>query len=432
MKRKHWERMKRAFMLFTALLVFAKIAGAEEMVWPAGVVKLSETSVVMAPGTVKKLKLNGASSGVKWSSSSKKTVTVGKTGKLTAKAKGTASIVAKYKKQTYICSVTVKYMNHTTADKIRYKDSSGNFGKTGRWFKKDINGKKYDFTSTDGSAIYFKVTGSKYVDIDFYWNTAVADPYFAYSVDGGNMKRQLLTKKRISVGNTKTHYVRVLIDAISEYEDRWIGEAGVAIKKVKPVTKDGIVTAVTPKNPTIAFFGDSMTKGVRALNMELTPSGTSATHSYAWHCAKELKMTPYFVGYGGSGIIEQGSFQKCLSVISQASAHRKAESFDADTVVVLHGTNDVYTYGNMYIMEYKKVLEALHKKFPKAKVMAVIPFNQIHADEIRAAGSAYKKWCTVVETANWNLSYTDGMHPSAKGAERAGKKLAKKIRSVRK
>ncbi len=143
-------------------------------------------------------------------------------------------------------------------------------------------------------------------------------------------------------------------------------------------------------------------------------------------------MTPYFVGYGGSGIIEQGSFQKCLSVISQASAHRKAESFDADTVVVLHGTNDVYTYGNMYIMEYKKVLEALHKKFPKAKVMAVIPFNQIHADEIRAAGSAYKKWCTVVETANWNLSYTDGMHPSAKGAERAGKKLAKKIRSVRK
>ena len=191
MKKRHWERMKRAFMLFTALLVFAKIAGAEEMVWPAGVVKLSETSVVMAPGTVKKLKLNGASSGVKWSSSSKKTVTVGKTGKLTAKAKGTASIVAKYKKQTYICSVTVKYMNHTTADKIRYKDSSGNFGKTGRWFKKDINGKKYDFTSTDGSAIYFKVTGSKYVDIDFYWNTAVADPYFAYSVDGGNMKRQV-------------------------------------------------------------------------------------------------------------------------------------------------------------------------------------------------------------------------------------------------
>ncbi len=434
MKRKLLDRGRRAAMLLAVLLIFTGITGSDEMVWSAGAdsVYLSETSVVMAPATTRKLQLIGALSKVKWSSSNKKVAVVGRKGKVTAKAKGVTRIKAVYKKKEYVCNVVVKYMTYTASDGMRYKDVSGNFARTGRWFQKNMAGGKYYFTSTDGSAAYFKVTGSKYVDVNFLTNTSVSVPYFAYSVDGGNMKRQSVSKGKISVGDTKTHYVRLLIDAISEYENRWIGEAGVAIKSIKPVSKEGVVTAVKPQNDKIAFYGDSITKGVRALNMELTPSGTSAVHSYAWYCAQKLKMVPYYVGYGGSGIFETGSFQKCYNVIEKLSAGRKAGKFEADVIVVLHGTNDVYTYGDIYVSEYQKVLNLLHSKFPKAKIMAVIPFNQIHADEIRAAAASYKSWCSVVETASWNLSYTDGMHPNAKGAEKAGKNLAKKISSIRK
>lgn len=434
MKRKLLDRGRRAAMLLAGLLFFTGIAGGDEMVWSAGanIVYLSETSVVMTPATTKKLQLIGALSGVKWSSSNKKAAVVNKKGKVTAKAKGVTRIKAVYKKKEYICNVVVRYMTYTTSDGIRYKDTSGSFGRTGRWFQKNIAGGKYYFTSTDGSAVYFKVTGSKYVDVKFLSNTAVSVPYFAYSVDGGKMKRQSISNGKISVGNTKTHYVRLLIDAISEYEDRWIGEAGVAVKSIKPVTKEGVVTAIKPQNDIIAFYGDSITKGVRALNMELTPSGTSAVHSYAWYCAQKLKMVPYYAGYGGSGIFETGSFQKCYDVIEKFSAGRKADKFNADVVVVLHGTNDVYTYGDIYVSEYQKVLNLLHSKFPKAKIMAVIPFNQIHADEIRAAAASCSKWCSVVETSSWNLTYTDGMHPNAKGSEKAGKNLAKIISSKRK
>lgn len=422
-----WGRVAAILM---SLLLFFGVLGEGQLV-QAATVSLSKTSVTMKPATTKTLKLEGASAKVKWSSSNQKVATVSSSGKVTAKAKGTAKIKATYKGKSYTCTVTVKYGTHTTSDGMRYKDTSGNFGYTGRWFKKSIAGGDYYFTNTDGSAVYFKVTGSKYVNVNFVSQIAVATPYFAYSVDGGKMKRQLVSNPKISVGNTKTHYVRLVIDAMSENEDRWAGENGVGIKSIKPVTSSGAVAAIKPQNATIAFYGDSITQGVRALNMALAPSGTSATHSYAWYCAQQLDLVPYYAGYGGSGIVQPGSFNNCINAISNFSATRAASSYDADVIVVEHGTNDVYTYGDVFINEYKRVLQQLHKEHPDAYIMAMIPFTQSHADEIRQAASSYK-WCTVIETASWNVSYTDGLHPNAAGAKTVGKNLAKKVAAKRK
>ncbi len=435
----NWGR--RIVMLFMSLMLTVSIIGEGQMIRAAEVqteqqeeagIYLEETAVKMTPATTKTLKLHGAVAKVKWSSSNKKVAAVNSSGKVTAKAKGTAKIKATHKGKEYICVVTVVYKTHQTSDGMTYKDAAGSFGYSGRWFKKSISGGKYYFTNTDGSAIYFKVTGSKYVNVNFVSKIAVATPYFAYSVDGGSMKRQLISKKKISVGNTKTHYVRLVIDAMSEKEDRWGGEAGVGIKSIKPVTTTGVVTAIKPQNATIAFYGDSITQGVRALNMALAPSGTSATHSYAWYCAKSLNMVPYFAGYGGSGIAVAGSFNSCHNAISSFSAGRKAASYDADVIVIEHGTNDVYTYGDIFVSEYRKVLKMVHKAHPKAKVMVMIPFTQIHAADIRKAASPYKSWCTVIETSSWKLSYTDGLHPNSSGAKTAGKNLAKKVAAKRK
>ncbi len=417
------------FILALAVLLgegkTAKAAEAPE-------VFLEQTEITMNPATTRMLKLTGASSKVKWSSSNKKVAQVdASSGKVTARAKGTAVITASYQKEKYFCNVTVSYGTYMAADGMRYKDTGGSFGRTGRWFKKSVGGGNYYFTNADGSAAYFKVVGSKYVNINFVSNVSAGTPYFAYSIDGGKMKRQSISKKKVSVGNRKRHYVRLIIDATSEYENRWRGEAGVGIKSIEPVTKTGVVTAVKPQNAVIAFYGDSISKGVRTLNMG-TPSGTSATHSYSWYCAEQLDLVPYFAGFGASGIIQPGTADKCINVINKFSASRKAASFTAEVIVVEHGTNDVFTHGDGYVAEYRKVLELLHKNHPKAKVFAMIPLNQIHADEIRLAVSAYKKWCTVVETSSLTLPYTDGIHPSASGSKTMGKYLAKKIAAKRK
>ena len=421
-------------LFLTGILERAHIVYAAELPESAGApeVYLSETEVSMAPATTKTLKLIGAPAAVKWSSSNQKVAEVdASSGKVTAKAKGTTVITATCKKKKYTCTVTVAYKKHTAADGMRYKDASGSFGRTGRWFKKSVGGGKYYFTNTDGSAIYFKVVGSKYVNINFVSKVSAGTPYYAYSVDGGKMNRQQITKKKISVGNTKTHYVRLIIDATSEYENRWGAEAGVGIKSIQPVTQDGVVAAIKPQNAIIAFYGDSISKGVRTLGMG-TPSGTSTTHSFSWYCAEQLDLVPYFAGFGASGIVEKGTADRCYNVINNFSSFRKAESFQADVVVVEHGTNDIYTHGSAYVNEYKKVLSQLHKKFPKAQIMAMIPLNQIHADDIRQAASSYKKWCTVVETNALGLSYTDGIHPNAASSKKIGKLLAKKVAAKRK
>ncbi len=432
MKGFKWKRT--AALCIAGIMLFAGVlcGGGGVLVKAAGV-SLSETAVTMAPATTKTLTLQGAAANkIKWTSSNKKVATVSSKGKITARSKGTAKIKAAYKKKKYTCTVSVVYGNYTTSDGMRYKDIKGSFGQSGRWYKKSINGKEYEYTSTDGSAIYFKVTGSKYVNVSFVAQVAAAIPYFSYSVDGGSMKRQLVTKNKLNLGNAKTHYVRLVIDSMSEQENRWAAEAGIGIGAITPVSADGAVAAIKPENATIAFFGDSITQGIRVLNKKLTPAGASATNSYAWQCAKQLDLVPYFAGFGGSGIVQPGSFNNCINAIESNSAYHKAEKFDADVIVVEHGTNDVYTYGEIYVSEYKRVLNLLHQKHPNAKILAMIPFTQLHADEIRSAAAAYPKWCSVIETSSWRLSYTDGLHPNKSGAKTAGKNLAKKVASIRK
>lgn len=390
---------------------------------------LNATEVTMAPATTYKLKLKGASGKVKWSSSKTKVVTVDKKGKLTALKKGKAKIQAVNKGVTYSCTVTVAYGTVKVADGMKYADIKGTFGYTGRWFKKKINGKNYVYTNTDGSAFYFKTYGTKYVNINLLSNVSVAEPYFAYSVDGKAMKRQKLSTPKINLGNKKTHFVRVLIDSMSESEDRWTAEAGVGIKSITPVTKTGVVTAIEPQNAMIAFYGDSITQGVRALNKALNPKGTSATNSYAWHCADKLNMVPYYAGYGGSGIFVPGSYNNLSNAIENFTVSRKATQIDPAVVVVEHGTNDVLANAPEFTAGYREALQQLHKRYPNARIMAMIPFTGLHAAEIRAAAQGYK-WCTVIETSSWKVSYTDGLHPNKTGAKTVGNTLAKKIKSV--
>lgn len=434
MNKESWSRYIKAAVFAACFFLVVAVSGSAGTVQAAAKskVRLSNTKLTMQPATRKSLKLVGApSSKVKWSSSKSRVAAVDKSGRVTAKTKGAAKIRASYKGKKYTCKVSVVYGKHTASDGMRYQDKSGNFGYTGRWFTKNVNGKNCRYTCSEGSAIYFKVTGSAYVNVGFVSQIAVATPYFAYSVDGKAMRRQLISNGKISVGSSGTHYVRLVVDAMSEYENRWAGEAGVGITGVSAVSSGGVVTAIMPTNATIAFYGDSITQGVRALNMSLSPDGTSVTHSYAWYCAAQLDLVPYLSGFGGTGIIQPGSFNNCINAIESYSAYRKAGDFNADVIVVEHGTNDVYTYGEVFINEYRRVLELLHRKHPKAYIMAMLPFTRIHADEIKSAASSYK-WCTVVDPSSWGVSYTDGLHPNKAGARRAGERLARKVASTRK
>ncbi|MEY8426885.1 Ig-like domain-containing protein [Lachnospiraceae bacterium 46-15] len=71
-------------------------------------VKLNKTKVTLNVKKTYKLKVSGTAKKVTWSSSKKSVATVSKTGKVTAKKKGTATITAKVSGKKYTCKVTVK------------------------------------------------------------------------------------------------------------------------------------------------------------------------------------------------------------------------------------------------------------------------------------------------------------------------------------
>lgn len=73
----------------------------------AASVKLSQTKVSLKVGQTKQLKLTGTKKSVTWSTSKKSVATVSKSGKVTAKAAGTATITAKSNGKKYTCKVTV-------------------------------------------------------------------------------------------------------------------------------------------------------------------------------------------------------------------------------------------------------------------------------------------------------------------------------------
>lgn len=73
----------------------------------AATVKLSQTKLSLQVGQTKQLKLTGTKKAITWSSSKKSVATVSKSGKVTAKAAGTATITAKSNGKKYTCKVIV-------------------------------------------------------------------------------------------------------------------------------------------------------------------------------------------------------------------------------------------------------------------------------------------------------------------------------------
>jgi hypothetical protein len=70
-------------------------------------VKISKKTLTLEVGKTATLKVTGSKSKVTWTTSDKTVATVGKTGKVTAKKAGTATITATVNKKKYTCKVTV-------------------------------------------------------------------------------------------------------------------------------------------------------------------------------------------------------------------------------------------------------------------------------------------------------------------------------------
>lgn len=292
---------------------------------------------------------------------------------------------------------------------------------TGRWFSKDISGNSYA-TVNAGSEFSFRTEGASYAFIYINGN-GDGDFYYAYSIDGQSPVRQHISNRVVPLGGSGVHTVRIIIDSLGEHGSRWDESIAIGVRGV--TTDAGTISPWHHTASTIAFFGDSITDGIRTLS----PSSHSYTNSYVWHCSQALGVIPIVSGFPGSGIVTDGSFNTCINAITNYSATKAAGHFNPSIVVLNHGTNDVSVDSTTFINAYNATLDAIHARFPNAKIACMIPVSQAHADDIRNCVLG-KDWCALVETSDWNVTYTDGIHPDASCSYSMGNNLANVLRNL--
>ena len=323
-------------------------------------------------------------------------------------------------RQAYLDTVTYRHFVLTGEEQPFYM---------GRWFNKEIEGATHKITLTDGAHLYFLIENAASFDVTFTVITKTEEPYFAYSIDGGEPVRQHITEPTVTLPDNGRHTIRIIADAMTEGEGKWDRERGFALKSITPA-EGGSIVGIKPTEKVIFFYGDSITEGIRALNMNATSDGNSATNAYSWQCAEALGVTPYLVGYGATGIISVGSFHTMMNAIDYLSDGRPVDDgVIPDVIIINHGTNDGGANRKTFEEELTATLARLREKYPDTPIVYLIPFNQAQArpieNTVKTLDNAY-----VVATKGWKITYTDSVHPDAAGAKVAGEKLADELKAI--
>ena len=313
----------------------------------------------------------------------------------------------------------------------KYKVINGTIGYIGRWYDYNDGTDTYKVASADGAYVCFKVSGSTSVTITWGGNFNV-NSCIRYRLDNGDYIRTdvIAEGNTIAIPDTDEHIVQVIMDGINSDNHYTVGN-GIGIKSI---TADGEMKAIAPMNKKIIFFGDSLTRGVRALGTETTeiPNTNSAELSYGWYTSRFLNAVPILTGYGSSGIESNGEFSKCINAINYVVSGIESDDLDVDLIVINHGHNDTGTASATFIADYGAVLDRFMTKFPGVPVICLTPFNHRFESEIKTCADA-RSWCYYINATPWYLEryYADGPgHLLAAGAEVCGRLLAESIKQL--
>ena len=92
------------------------------------------------------------------------------------------------------------------------------------------------------------------------------------------------------------------------------------------------------------------------------------------------------------------------------------------------GTNDGSMGSVDFITGYRNVLDRLRVKYPGIRIACMVPFNQMHSNDIKNAITNIPE-CVLIETDDWakEMKFADGTHPLASDSEIAATKLAQRL-----
>lgn len=304
----------------------------------------------------------------------------------------------------------------------------------GRWFDNEVDGKTFKAANADGSSFAFRISGATKLNVGLYPITTPKNtPYFAYSIDGSEFVRQKITNTTVPISDKGEHWVWIVVDGMGENDPvaggKWYGTIGVYFAGV---STDGTVYGADASNRQIMFVGDSIVEGINVLGEGANADTNSAINGFAFNTARLLNAIPLLCGYGGTAVLGNSSFHKPIEAIDYNLNGIPVNEQHPDIVCIEHGYNDGTLVSNgTYTADdfkagYNALLDRIKIKYPGIQIVCMIPFKQSLRHEIIECVSG-RQYCHVVETADWDITYTDSAHPDKSGSLSVSKKLATEI-----
>ena len=273
-------------------------------------------------------------------------------------------------------------------------------------------------TVNSGSAIRFRFKGTSIKGL-FDVATITAPSEIYVSIDEGpqalfavKADRELnLTPKLLPAGS---HRVEIVVKGVNQGVNRWnpplqsavifcgfeLGEDGATLKP-DPL----LVGGWSPHALRMEFCGDSITEGIRALNMSAGPDGCDGTRTYSYLTGLAFGANITQVGFGGQGLTQGGGGD--VPSVDHTFAFNFGGSpvdpgMQPDVVVINQGTNDGHAKPSVFEPAYLSLLKIARATHPGALIFAMRPFNGTHAASIAAAVTAvHDPRILYIDTTGW-------------------------------
>lgn len=203
-------------------------------------------------------------------------------------------------------------------------------------------------------------------------------------------------------------------------------------------------SAILPKDKRkiIEFIGDSITEGcmIDAMYQYMQydefnrPIQDDSTATYAYLTAKNLNMKPIIMGYGSVGVSVSGcgSVPKASEAYLYNFAGSPATPQDPELIVINHGANDNWRPAEIYISEYRNLLQVVRRVNPRAKIIVLSAFLGVYPMELKQMVADFNQefgdQIHFIDSAGWIPR--EPIHPLRDGHALIAEKLTNEIRKV--
>lgn len=303
----------------------------------------------------------------------------------------------------------------------------------GRWFTTTMNGNPTMTTINQGSEIRTIVKDTKSIVANFWVDiNSTYQPIIAYSVDGEKLQRKTVGDSAGSVAtvvlatglSAGQHTIKIVVAGIKETDPVWDKGAGIHFQGFSLDDRASILPWVSGKKKGL-FIGDSITAGINVLGSGAIPAVNAGEQNYVHICCDLLNADPRQVGFGGTGIMMGGSggvpqaSKSCMYRMNGISLDEQ----DPDFIVINEGTNDLSQPPKEFKVNYQLFINQIKQQYPDIPVFIMRPFGGYQATAIQSVASA-TTGTYYVDTSNWGVTYSDGLHPDINGSNIGGAKLA--------